>query len=106
MFGGIAGGNPVTKSVTTKSAPGAAKELMVTGLPPAFVRVTVVGAVEVPTTVSPNVMLEGFAMSEPGAGCVPFPISCRTAGESKAVLTIERLAVTAPTAVGEKLTLN
>lgn len=101
MFGGMGG-----KPAMLKPGPGGVKELMVTGVPPAFVSVTAVGALVVPATVLPNVMLEGFAISEPAAAGVPFPDSFRIAGESRAVLTIERLAVTPGIAVGEKLTLN
>lgn len=91
----------VANPVTLKPVPVTLAELMVRVVAPPFVNVTVWVA-PVPTIVSPKVMLDGLAVSEPAAGLTALPARARRVGVFSALLVIDRPPVTMPAVVGEK----
>ena len=70
---------------------------------PGLERVTVVGALVLPTATFPKLTLAGLALSVP---CVPVPLRAIVAGEPGALLVIEMLPVALPADVGANVTVK
>src|SRR5579871_1441388 len=72
---------------------------------PVFVRVTACACL-LPTVIEPNVSLVGFSDKDPTGAAVPVPAGDAFVTASEALLETDRVALNAPAAFGENVTLT